>query len=414
MQLHRYLEPAGLSLPLPAKKLFGNLRPEFVAERLVGLQLYLDAVLMNPILMSGLMARRFVDPDQYGQSFADAAIQNAALCLRADGHYVLGASLGAIGWRVRKHYFRVTPRQGCGGQRASSDYVKTGGKHVLVKSGSQQQQKEQQQLQKEQKEHQQQQHKDQQHQHGTVVTAGAGGAAQHTNGSGGGGASSSSSQTAGEPTGDLCLTWTEFGPDKYVDERELQSVLKSLVAAHHPYVVRCEYATANDQGALVVRRFAAGGTVKDRLCGTQPRQLFLQKYGNPNGRQTLPLADVALWARQVLEALRWLHERGLPSGHVHAGNVVLEGGRARLLDVENWVLGVPAFYRPFFMQHSKIGTAEAVDVYSFGHLVFEMAMGYALQESVTSRQAMDAVPAVAASATLSELVLVSIYMLFPN
>lgn len=183
-------------------------------------------------------------------------------------------------------------------------------------------------------------------------------------------------------TDDLCLSWTEYGPDKHIDERELQSVLKSLVAARHPYVQRLEYAQANDCGALVVRRFSAAGSIKDRLCGSQPRQPFQQKYGNQNGRQALPTGEVALYARQVLEALRWLHERGLASGHVHAGNVVVGEGRARLLDVENWVLGVPAFYRPFYMQHSRIGTAEAVDVYSWAHLVFEMAMGYALQESV--------------------------------
>lgn len=54
----------------------------------------------------------------------------------------------------------------------------------------------------------------------------------------------------------------------------------------------------------------------------------------------------------------------------------------RLLDIENYVLGVPSFYRPFFVQHSKIHSAEAIDVYSFGHVLFEMSMGYPLQESV--------------------------------
>lgn len=78
-------------------------------------------------------------------------------------------------------------------------------------------------------------------------------------------------------------------------------------------------------------------------------------------------------------------------GHVHAGNVVIIDGVARLLDIENFILGVPSFYRPFFVQHSKIHSSEVVDVYSFGHLIYEMTFGYPLQESV-SRQAIDCSP----------------------
>lgn len=79
------------------------------------------------------------------------------------------------------------------------------------------------------------------------------------------------------------------------------------------------------------------------------------------------------------------------SGHVHAGNVVIVDGVARLLDIENFVLGVPSFYRPFFVQHSKIHTSEVIDVYSFGHLLYEMTFGYPLQESI-SRQAIECSP----------------------
>lgn len=71
------------------------------------------------------------------------------------------------------------------------------------------------------------------------------------------------------------------------------------------------------------------------------------------------------------------------SGHVHAGNVIIVEGVARLVDIENFILGVPSFYRPFFVQHSKINTSELIDVYSFGHLLYELTFGYPLQESIT-------------------------------
>lgn len=41
-------------------------------------------------------------------------------------------------------------------------------------------------------------------------------------------------------------------------------------------------------------------------------------------------------------------------GHLHAGNVVMEGGNCRLLDLENWLLGLPSYYRSFFTQFKKI------------------------------------------------------------
>lgn len=63
--------------------------------------------------------------------------------------------------------------------------------------------------------------------------------------------------------------------------------------------------------------------------------------------------------------------------------MIIVDGVARLVDIENFVLGVPSFYRPFFVQHSKINTSELIDVYSFGHLLYELTFGYPLQESVT-------------------------------
>lgn len=73
---------------------------------------------------------------------------------------------------------------------------------------------------------------------------------------------------------------------------------------------------------------------------------------------------------------------------MHAGNVIIVDGVARLVDIENFILGVSSFYRPFFIQHSKINTYELIDVYSFGHLLYELSHGYPLQESIT-RQSID-------------------------
>ena len=45
-----------------------------------------------------------------------------------------------------------------------------------------------------------------------------------------------------------------------------------------------------------------------------PKNPFLNKYGNPKGRTTLSLKQIALYGRQILEALSFLHSKGMPYG----------------------------------------------------------------------------------------------------
>lgn len=52
------------------------------------------------------------------------------------------------------------------------------------------------------------------------------------------------------------------------------------------------------------------------------------------------------------------------------------------MDIENGILGVPSFYRPYFMQHKRIFSMESIDIYSFGHTLYEMTFGAPLHESI--------------------------------
>ncbi|XP_055321695.1 PX domain-containing protein kinase-like protein isoform X2 [Sitodiplosis mosellana] len=325
------------------------MRPEFIAERRLALQNYINIVLMNPILASSLPAKKFVDPESYNQSFHDIAVQNAALCLRTEGAYTLGKTLGLIGWRIRKHYFKVTTKANASGATAQSSGSSSGGshssKHILTKSSSQS--------------------------HSKLLSTAAS-------------LSLESQPKCLEGVEFLTMAWSEYGPDKYIDEKEIHSTLKSLTTIQHPFIMPIEYVASNDSGALFIRNFYTKGSLKDLLYGTSPKNPFLQKYGNPIGRGRGPMAikDIAIYGRQILEALQFLHSKGLPCGHIHAGNVIIVDGVARLVDIENFILGVASFYRPFFMQHSKINTYELIDVYSFAHLLYELTFGYPLQESI--------------------------------
>ncbi|KAM7344335.1 PX domain-containing protein kinase-like protein isoform 2-T2 [Cochliomyia hominivorax] len=344
-ELHKCLSISGLELPLPGKRLFGNMRPDFIAERRQALQIYINTVLMNPILASSLPAKRFVDPDSYSQSFHDQAVQNALLCLRNESSWTLGSTLGTIGWRLRKHYFKALSKP---------PDCKSSNK-LLVKSGSQSHSQSKQ---------------------------------QHINFSGASGSSitehhqivhSGQQQHEGD---ELVIEWLEYGPDKFIEDKELGGILKSLMNLQHPHIESIVYAGHNENGCLVIRKFHKHGTLKDILCMATPKNPFLSKYGNPKGRTALSMKQVATYGKQILEALIFLHSKGYPYGHLHSGNIVIVDDCVKLLDIENFILGVPSFYRPFFVQHSKIHKQEAIDVYCFGHVLFEMTMGYPLQESV--------------------------------
>ncbi|KAL5289426.1 PXK family protein [Megaselia abdita] len=161
------------------------------------------------------------------------------------------------------------------------------------------------------------------------------------------------------------------------------STLKSLIGLQHPYIEPIKYATCNENGVLVIRKFYKHGTLKDQICvASCPKKPYLAKYGNPKERKALPLEDIAKYGIQILEALKFLQSKGLPyGGHLHSGNIVIYEGSVRLLDIENFICGVPSFYRPFFVQHSKLYSLETIDVYCFGHVLYEMFMGHPLQES---------------------------------
>uniref|UniRef100_A0A8D2LI83 PX domain containing serine/threonine kinase like n=1 Tax=Varanus komodoensis TaxID=61221 RepID=A0A8D2LI83_VARKO len=178
-----------------------------------------------------------------------------------------------------------------------------------------------------------------------------------------------------QPKERLMLSWADLGPDKYLSDKDLQCAVKLLSSCSHPYIYKVTFATANESSALVIRPFNEKGTLKDLIYKAKPKDQFLKKYCNPKKIQGLELQQIKMFGRQILEVLKFLHERGFPYGHLHASNVMLDGDTCRLLDLENSLLGLPSFYRSYFTQFRKINTLEGVDVHCFGHLLYEMTYG---------------------------------------
>jgi PX domain-containing protein kinase-like protein len=93
-------------------------------------------------------------------------------------------------------------------------------------------------------------------------------------------------------------------------------VLKVLTKIRHPYIIPIEHIIANENGCLVIQKFCPSGSLKDVLCASSPLNPFNSKYGNPKGRLQLPQADIALYSRQILEAIKYLHSIGLAHGEL--------------------------------------------------------------------------------------------------
>ncbi|KAK3103603.1 hypothetical protein FSP39_020466 [Pinctada imbricata] len=291
------LRIAGIELPLPPKKVFGNLSREFVAERQQGLQVYVNAVLGHHLLANSLAVKKFFDPLHYSINPLEQALQHVSMVFRSEKQWDVVEPLPDYGWRLRKNYILVKP--------VSSPKVRQ------------------------------------------------------------------------------LLSWVDYGPTKLMPDKELNSVLKILPAIQHPNIYPVIFATCSESGGMTIRPYHEKGTLRDVICKCKPKGHYLKKYSNPKATTALDLTAIKIMGKQILETLKFLHEKGLPYCHLHAGNVIVEDGSCRLLDLENWLLGVPSYYRAFFTQFKKINTTELIDVYSFGHLLYEMAYGQQLNAPVT-------------------------------
>ncbi|XP_063204329.1 PX domain-containing protein kinase-like protein isoform X13 [Chroicocephalus ridibundus] len=287
--LNNSLQISTLSLPLPPKKLIGNMEREFIAERQKGLQAYLDVITTHHILSNCELVKKFLDPNSYSVNYTEIALQHVSMFFRSEPKWEVVEPLKDIGWRIRKKYF-------------------------LMKIKNQ-------------------------------------------------------------PKERLMLSWADLGPDKYLSDKDLQYAVKLLSSCSHPYIYKITFATANESSALVIRPFSEKGTLKDLIYKAKPKDPFLKKYCNPKKIQGLELQQIKTYGRQILEVLKFLHEKGFPYGHLHSANVMLDGDTCKLLDLENSLLGLPSFYRSYFSQFRKINTLEGVDVHCFGHLLYEMTYG---------------------------------------
>uniref|UniRef100_A0A3P9NX50 PX domain containing serine/threonine kinase n=1 Tax=Poecilia reticulata TaxID=8081 RepID=A0A3P9NX50_POERE len=265
----------GISLPLPPKKLIGNMDREFIAERQRGLQAYLDSITQHPLICTSLFVKKFLDPNNYSANYTEIALQQVSMFFRSDPKWEVLEPLKDMGWRIRKKYFLIKNKE--------------------------------------------------------------------------------------QPKERFLLSWVSRTPDS-----------SGVPTA---YLSPLLFSSTSESSALLIRPFSERGSLRDQICKVKPRESHLKKYCNPKKSQGLELEQIKLFGRQILESLKLLHDSGLFFGHLNASNVMVDDGICRLVDVENGMLGVPSVLRPAFTQLRKINTTESIDVFCFGHLLYEMTYG---------------------------------------
>lgn len=69
-----------------------------------------------------------------------------------------------------------------------------------------------------------------------------------------------------------------------------------------------------ETGTYVVKKVHENGTIKDQLYGIQYKNSYLNKYGNPKQRKPFTVGQIAHYGKQILQGLKFLHNKGLPYG----------------------------------------------------------------------------------------------------
>ncbi|XP_020912365.1 PX domain-containing protein kinase-like protein [Exaiptasia diaphana] len=308
--LHRYsdfatlqatLEPSGIELPLPPKKVFGNMDSTFIAERQQGLQSYIHFIMAHPLLARHISVKKFLDPVNYSEDFQEKSMQHVAMFLRSVPNWEIVEPLPDIGWRLRKDYFLIKP----------TDSTKKDVRSIL--------------------------------------------------------------------------SWTEFGSDFCIEEKDMETLIKVFPNIQHPYIYPTGFTTSTEHGIITVRNFLPEGTLRDILCKAKPKVNQLKKYGTPKTRVQLAVPQIQIYGKQILEALKFLHDKGFPYGHLHTGNIAIEGNVCKLLEIENGLLGIPSIHRNRYVPYKKIVDKESEDVYCFAHVLYEMAFSEPLRTSTLSQ-----------------------------
>lgn len=183
------------------------------------------------------------------------------------------------------------------------------------------------------------------------------------------------------PTQKYILTWYDHGVDKVLKENELKTIFQQYTQIQHEFIEPIVRLDSFETSTIMIQKFNEKAvSLKDFIRGrTKINTNFMKKYSNqktPNQTfQMMNLNTIKTICKKILLALQFIYSKGLFYGHLHSGNVLIEGNNVKLTDLPNSLLGLPFYYRSYVIEQRKIQNLELVDVYGLGHILYEMAYG---------------------------------------
>ncbi len=170
------------------------------------------------------------------------------------------------------------------------------------------------------------------------------------------------------------LLMTVVFTDLRMDRNIFADVLVGLRSHFALSVIDAEYVEEKKM-AVTFRRPMAKGSLRDLLCDAKWIHPYALKYGRRKVGAPFTEVRIATWGRHILEGINYLRLKGLPAGHIHAGNVVVENNVAKITDFENKLMPSlkPALLS--LIQHEACAGLDP-DVACFGAILFEMATGF--------------------------------------
>ncbi|XP_078356019.1 slowpoke-binding protein-like [Oculina patagonica] len=166
-----------------------------------------------------------------------------------------------------------------------------------------------------------------------------------------------------------------------------RKTLKELFSLlQHPYllpVMEVDFVFEHNL-VMFVHPFRSAGSLKDVIYGSRSQSSWEDKY-QVKGK-SLSLTQIRNYGRQVLEALLYLREKGLPAcGHLHSGNIFIINGTSKLSGFENRLFGWKSRLFPTVKKLTK-GNEDDIEVIQFGHLLYEMLAGWELTTAEPKRE----------------------------
>jgi len=130
---------------------------------------------------------------------------------------------------------------------------------------------------------------------------------------------------------------------------------------------------------IIVRKYYPNGSMKDIIYNNKNPKLSYQKKYSLYKRKPLDNLSAAMIGKQILESLKFMHEKGFYHMHIHSGNIIIdqETLTVKISDIENVFLNLPLKEEDEYLiatEDIKQGKMklEDFDVVCFGRVFYEM------------------------------------------